>query len=48
MFDDGFFGNLFDMDGDGRLDDFEKAMDLGAFIEMMSDEDEEESDEDYE
>lgn len=47
MFDSGFFGNLFDFDGDGRLDSFEKAADLGAFLNMVE-EAEEEEDEDNE
>ena len=43
MFDNGFFGNLFDFDGDGKLDSFEKAADLGAFAQLM-DETEEDND----
>ena len=45
MFDSGFFGNLFDFDGDGKLDSFEKAADLGAFLDMV-DESENDSDDD--
>ena len=50
MFDSGFFGNLFDFDGDGKLNSFEKAADLGAFLNMVEelekDEDDEENDDD--
>ena len=46
MFDKGFFGGLFDFDGDGKLDTFEKAADFGLFVKMME-EDEECMEEDY-
>ncbi len=39
MFDDGFFGDLFDFDGDGKLDSFEQAVDFGAFMSLMEDDD---------
>ena len=48
MFDKGFFGGLFDFNGDGKLDTFEKAADFGMFVKMMEDiegEDDEEVDE---
>ena len=35
MFDNGFFGGLFDFDGDGKLNAFEKAADLGAFVHII-------------
>lgn len=31
----GFFGSLFDFDGDGELNSFEQAMDFQAFAENM-------------
>ena len=31
----GFFGGLFDFDGDGELNSFEQAMDFQAFAETM-------------
>lgn len=46
MFDKGFFGGLFDFDGDGKLDTFEKAADFGMFIKMMEDIDNEEKEDD--
>ena len=44
MFDEGFFGGLFDFDGDGKLDTFEKAADFSAFINLV-DSDKKNSDE---
>lgn len=32
----GFFGNLFDFNKDGKLSSFEKAADMAAFINIMS------------
>lgn len=29
------FGNLFDFNGDGKLDTFEKAAEFGAFMQMI-------------
>lgn len=46
MASDGFFGGLFDFDGDGHLDDFEKAADFTAFMMMMEDDDDDEEEED--
>ena len=31
----GIFGNLFDFNGDGNLDAFEKAAEFGLFMQMM-------------
>ncbi len=31
MFDNEFFGDLFDFDGDGKLDTFEQAADFYSF-----------------
>lgn len=36
MFDKGLFGGLFDFNGDGKLDSFEKAAEFSFFMEMMS------------
>ncbi|MBQ4560849.1 MAG: hypothetical protein IJA55_00785 [Clostridia bacterium] len=35
MFDKGFFGGLFDLNGDGQLDAMEQAFDLAAFAQVM-------------
>lgn len=29
------FGNLFDLNGDGKLDSFEKTVEIGAFMQMI-------------
>ena len=34
----GIFGDLFDFNGDGRLDGFEQAADLGFFAFLMEEE----------
>lgn len=34
----GFFGNMFDFNGDGQLDGFEQAADLGFFAYIMEEE----------
>ena len=43
MFDKGFFGGLFDFNGDGKLDGFERAADHMAFMNMVSESEKEES-----
>lgn len=40
----GFFGNLFDMNRDGKLDSWERAMDMMAFEEMLAEEEQENDD----
>ena len=35
--DKGFFGDLFDFNGDDKLDTFERAMDFMAFYNMVND-----------
>lgn len=35
---DGFFGDLFDFDHDGKLDSFERAVDFAMFASLMNDE----------
>lgn len=49
MFGAGLFGDLFDFDGDGKLDAFEQASEFMAFEEMIkSDEDSNEDEDDNE
>ena len=40
--DRGFFGDAFDLNFDGKLDAFERAADMGLFMEMMKEEEREE------
>ncbi len=35
MFDDGLFNGLFDFDGDGSLDSFERAAEFGSMVNAM-------------
>ena len=42
----GIFGNLFDFNGDGELDAFEKAAELGAIMQMIEEEETDESEND--
>ena len=46
MFGKGFFGGLFDFNNDGKLDSFERAADLFAFVNMVSESEKEESEDD--
>lgn len=46
--DKGFFGGLFDFNGDGKLDSFERAADFAAFAELMDEAERDEADEDEE
>ena len=45
MFERGFFGNLFDLDGDGKLNAFEMATDYALFNEVMKEDKSSDSDE---
>lgn len=38
MFNNGFFGGLFDFNGDGKLDGFEQAADFAAFMNLIESE----------
>ena len=42
MFDKGLFGDMFDFNGDGKLDSFERAADFAAFVNLTSGNDEQE------
>lgn len=35
MFEDGIFGGLFDIDGDGKLDPFEQTLEFMAVSELL-------------
>lgn len=45
MFDDGIFGGLFDIDGDGKLYAFEQGLEFMAISELM--EEDEDTDLDF-
>ncbi|MBR4296306.1 MAG: hypothetical protein IKT56_05690 [Clostridia bacterium] len=47
MFEKGFFGSLFDLNKDGKLDSIEKTMDFVAFTEITSSNDEEAFDDEW-
>ena len=40
--DKGFFGGMFDFNGDGKLDSFERAADFAAFVNLTSENEEQE------
>ncbi len=44
MFDKGFFGDLFDFDGDGSLNAIEQVADFTAFMSLTEDEEVENED----
>ena len=47
MFDDGIFGGLFDLDGDGKLDPFEQTLEFMAISELMEEDEDSDSDDDF-
>lgn len=44
MFERGFFGKLFDFDGDGKMNAFEMAADFALFNELMNEDKDSDSD----
>ena len=44
MFERGFFGKLFDLDGDGKMNAFEMAADFALFNEIMKEDKSSDSD----
>lgn len=44
MFERGFFGKLFDLDGDGKMNAFEMAADFVLFNEIMKEDKSSDSD----
>ena len=47
MFEDGLFGGMFDFNNDGELDAVERATEFGAFMDLVGeDEDDDSSDSD--
>ena len=41
MGDKGFFKELFDLDGDGELDSFERAVDAAMYLDLVEEEEKE-------
>lgn len=37
MFEDGIFSEIFDLDGDGKLDPFEQTLEFMAISELLED-----------
>ena len=46
MFENDLFGKLFDFNGDDELDSLEKSIALGAFAQLMSDDNDDDVDDD--
>ena len=44
MFEDGIFGGLFDIDGNGKLDPFEQSLEFMAISELLKEDEDSECD----
>lgn len=44
MFEDGIFGGIFDLDGDGKLNAFEQGLEFMAISELMKEDEDMDSD----
>ena len=40
MFEKGLFNGLFDLNGDGKMDDMERALELATFIDFIESQEE--------
>ena len=47
MAEKGIFGGMFDFDGDGELDAFERAAEFGFLQELMDEDDDDDNDDFY-
>lgn len=47
MFEDGIFGGLFDLDGDGKLNAFEQGLEFIAISELMEENENLDSDDEF-
>ena len=47
MFENGIFGGLFDLDGDGKLDPFEQGLEFMAISELMEEDENSDSDDKF-
>ena len=47
MFENGIFGGLFDLDGDGKLNAFEQGLEFKAISELMKEDEESDFNNDF-
>jgi hypothetical protein len=47
MFEDGIFGGIFDLDGDGKLNAFEHGLEFMAISELMEEDENSDSDDKF-
>lgn len=47
MFEDGVFGGVFDIDGDGKLDPFEQTLEFMAISELLEEDEDLEPDDSF-
>ena len=47
MFENGIFGGLFDLDGDGKLNAFEQGLEFMAISELMEENENLDSDDEF-
>ena len=47
MFEDGIFGGIFDLDGDGKLNAFEQGLEFMAISELMEEDENSDSDDKF-
>lgn len=47
MFEDGIFGGMFDLDGDGKLDAFEQGFEFMVISELMEENEDSDLDDDF-
>ena len=48
MFENGIFGGIFDLNGDGKLDPFEQTLEFMAVSELMEENEDSVSDDSFE
>ena len=47
MLEDGIFGGIFDLDGDGKLDAFEQGLEFMAISELLKEDEESDFNDDF-
>lgn len=48
MFEKGIFNGLFDLDGDGKLDNLERALDFAVFVDLVENDKKENNEDEWE